>query len=176
MRLCLPGEKPLISFFGDDHGILKIKCSRGDLTLERFFVGAFEAQEGFGADGVDSLIPIFYRREVLFSSGFDAREAEFFAHDLSEFFESQVDFGEMGAGLVTCFAFAALFAFPLPVPLEVHYGDPMIFEGTGSEDDEVIGGYVEQVRARIAELIEVGRAQREGRSPRSSPSIDGGAR
>jgi 1-acyl-sn-glycerol-3-phosphate acyltransferase len=69
-----------------------------------------------------------------------------------------------------------LFAFPLPVPLEVHYGDPMIFEGTGSEDDEVIGGYVEQVRARIAELIEVGRAQREGRSPRSSPSIDGGAR
>lgn len=66
-----------------------------------------------------------------------------------------------------------LFAFPLPVPLEVHYGEPMLFSGTGSEDDEVIAGYVEQVRARIASLIEIGRARREGRA---LGSLEGGVR
>jgi 1-acyl-sn-glycerol-3-phosphate acyltransferase len=55
-----------------------------------------------------------------------------------------------------------LLALPLPVRLEVHYGAPLVFEGDGSEDDEVIAGYVEQVKARIAELIEVGRRHREG--------------
>ena len=38
----------------------------------------------------------------------------------------------------------------------------MIFEGTGTEDDEVIAGYVEQVRGRIAELIEIGRRHKAG--------------
>ena len=28
--------------------------------------------------------------------------------------------------------------------------------GTGSEDDEVVGGYVEQVKGKIAELMEAG--------------------
>lgn len=55
-----------------------------------------------------------------------------------------------------------LLALPLPVRLEVHYGEAMVFEGTGSEDDEVIAGHVERVKARIAELIEVGRRHREG--------------
>ena len=54
------------------------------------------------------------------------------------------------------------FALPLPVGLEVHYGEPMVFTGTGSEDDHVVSGHVEQVKARIAELIEAGRAVREG--------------
>ena len=53
-----------------------------------------------------------------------------------------------------------LFALPLPVKLEIHYSAPMIFEGTGSEDDEVINGYVEQVRERIAALLEYGRKHR----------------
>ena len=55
-----------------------------------------------------------------------------------------------------------LLAVPLPVRLEVHYGAPLIFAGDGSEDDEVIAGYVDQVKARIAELIEVGRRHRSG--------------
>jgi 1-acyl-sn-glycerol-3-phosphate acyltransferase len=50
-----------------------------------------------------------------------------------------------------------LLTIPLPVSLEVRYGEPMVFSGTGNEDDEVIAGYVEQVRSRIAELMEVGR-------------------
>ena len=43
-----------------------------------------------------------------------------------------------------------LLALPLPVRLAVHYGEPMLFEGTGSEDDEVINGHVERVKERIA--------------------------
>ncbi|APR77051.1 Hypothetical protein A7982_02398 [Minicystis rosea] len=52
-------------------------------------------------------------------------------------------------------------ALPLPVRLSVHYGEPIVFEGTGTEDDEVIYAYVDQVKARIAALIEIGRAARE---------------
>ena len=47
---------------------------------------------------------------------------------------------------------------PRPAKLSVHYGEPMHFEGTGSEDDDAIRGYVEQVKARIGGLIEKGRA------------------
>jgi len=54
-------------------------------------------------------------------------------------------------------------ALPLPVSCEVHYGAPMRFEGSGDEDDTVIKGYVEQVKARIAELIEAARASRRSR-------------
>jgi 1-acyl-sn-glycerol-3-phosphate acyltransferase len=50
---------------------------------------------------------------------------------------------------------------PLPVQLEVHYGAPMLFEGTGNEEDSVIWGYVERVKAQIAQLIETGRALRK---------------
>lgn len=49
---------------------------------------------------------------------------------------------------------------PLPVRLSVHFGEPMLFEGTGHEDDEVVVRYVEQVKERIAQLIEAGRAAR----------------
>jgi 1-acyl-sn-glycerol-3-phosphate acyltransferase len=52
-----------------------------------------------------------------------------------------------------------LLAVPLPVRLSVTYGEPMVFTGTGSEDDEVIQGHVEAVKARIAALIEAGRAR-----------------
>jgi len=49
---------------------------------------------------------------------------------------------------------------PRPASLAIHYGAPMRFEGTGAEDDDVIEGYVEQVKAKIASLIEEGRAMR----------------
>jgi hypothetical protein len=38
----------------------------------------------------------------------------------------------------------------------------MFFDGTGSEEDEVVYGYVEQVKERIAELIDAGRRRRKG--------------
>ena len=53
-----------------------------------------------------------------------------------------------------------LLPVPLPVHCHVHYGEPMRFEGTGNEPDEVINGYVAQVRGQVEELIAIGRRQR----------------
>src|SRR5690554_1046497 len=53
-----------------------------------------------------------------------------------------------------------LLPLPMPVHCEIYYGAPMYFSGNGNEEDRVINGYVEQVRARIAELIEQGRQER----------------
>lgn len=51
---------------------------------------------------------------------------------------------------------------PLPAKLEVHYSAPMIFEGTGAEEDEVVQENVDKVKARIARLIDLGRKRRRG--------------
>ncbi len=55
---------------------------------------------------------------------------------------------------------AYLLPLPLPVQLAVHYGEPMIFEGTGNEDDATIEHKVEEVKSRIAALIEHGERMR----------------
>lgn len=49
---------------------------------------------------------------------------------------------------------------PKPMPCQIFYGEPMYFEGDGSESDEVIHQYVDQVSEKISELIEEGRAHR----------------
>src|SRR5262249_46454731 len=57
------------------------------------------------------------------------------------------------------------YILPIPLPqtrLELCYGAPMRFSGTGSEDDDVIIGYVQQVKARIEQLIDLGRRRRKG--------------
>lgn len=56
-----------------------------------------------------------------------------------------------------------LLPIPRPVPLELYYSEPMLFEGTGNEEDSVIQGYVEEVKDRIADLIERGVRIRRGR-------------
>lgn len=53
-----------------------------------------------------------------------------------------------------------LLPLPRPVPLEIYYSEPMRFAGTGNEEDHVIVEYVDQVKARIAGLIEEGRRAR----------------
>jgi 1-acyl-sn-glycerol-3-phosphate acyltransferase len=58
---------------------------------------------------------------------------------------------------------------PRPVRLEVHYGTPLRFEGTGSEEDDVIVRYVEQVKSSIAALIEKGRESRRGHLKEANP-------
>lgn len=50
-----------------------------------------------------------------------------------------------------------LVPMPMPLPCELHYGEPLRFEGTGNEADHVIEGYVERVRAAIEHLIAEGR-------------------
>jgi 1-acyl-sn-glycerol-3-phosphate acyltransferase len=50
---------------------------------------------------------------------------------------------------------------PLPKPCELYYGEPMVFEGTGNEEDEVIERYVQEVKDKIGELITRGLRRRE---------------
>ena len=53
-----------------------------------------------------------------------------------------------------------LVIWPLPVSCQIHYGKPLEFDGDGSETDDVIHGYVEQVKDSIRELIRDGLAAR----------------
>jgi len=53
-------------------------------------------------------------------------------------------------------------ALPLPVKLEIEYGAPMRFDGDGTEDDEVIVAYVDEVKRRITEMLGRGRRRRRG--------------
>ena len=62
-----------------------------------------------------------------------------------------------------------LLPIPRPVPLAIYYGEPMRFLGTGREEDHVIAGYVEQVKARVAELLARGVHERR-------PGAGGGMR
>ncbi|MBH24047.1 MAG: acyltransferase [Myxococcales bacterium] len=45
---------------------------------------------------------------------------------------------------------------PLPVKCDIYYGEPMHFEGDGTEADEVILSYVDLVKRRVAELMREG--------------------
>ncbi len=56
-----------------------------------------------------------------------------------------------------------LLPLPKPTTFDLTYGDAMFFEGNGQEDDEVIQDYVEQVKAKIADLIAQGRSRRKPR-------------
>jgi 1-acyl-sn-glycerol-3-phosphate acyltransferase len=55
-----------------------------------------------------------------------------------------------------------IFAVPLPVSLEVRYGAPIVLEGTGSEDDEIVAAHVERVKGAIQGLMEEGIKHRKG--------------
>jgi 1-acyl-sn-glycerol-3-phosphate acyltransferase len=52
-----------------------------------------------------------------------------------------------------------LLPLPLPAACAVHYGTPMVFSGTGNEDDAAVEGHVEEVKRRVAELVETGRGE-----------------
>ena len=58
-----------------------------------------------------------------------------------------------------------LLTIPRPAKCEVHFGAPLLFSGSGTEEDEVVVRHVDEVKARIAELIERARATRKERSP-----------
>ncbi|HEY8379431.1 MAG TPA: lysophospholipid acyltransferase family protein [Nannocystis sp.] len=49
-----------------------------------------------------------------------------------------------------------LLPLPLPLACELHFGKPMHFPGTGREPDEVIEGYVEQVKSVVELLVQRG--------------------
>jgi 1-acyl-sn-glycerol-3-phosphate acyltransferase len=49
---------------------------------------------------------------------------------------------------------------PLPVKYRITFGEPMLFEGNPSDEDEVIAEKVEEVKARIAGMLAEGLAAR----------------
>lgn len=53
-------------------------------------------------------------------------------------------------------------ALPRPTTLQVYFGEPLRFEGSGNEEDVVIQRWVHQVKASIAGLIERGVRERPG--------------
>ena len=80
-----------------------------------------------------------------------------------------------GLGRVLGVPYIPLTKYLLPVPkpttFQLVYSTPMRFEGDGSEPDEIVLGYVEQVRARIAWLIEQGRSLRDGHIVEHAPTV-----
>ncbi len=52
---------------------------------------------------------------------------------------------------------------PLPVHLDLLFGEPLFFEGTGNEDDEYIRECVAKVKASIRKILDDGMARRSGR-------------
>ena len=52
---------------------------------------------------------------------------------------------------------------PLPRPCSVHFGPPMVFSGTGREDDETIEKMVDEVRDEVRGLLDGGRKRHEKR-------------
>ncbi len=56
-----------------------------------------------------------------------------------------------------------LLPVPRPVRLEIYYDAPIVLDGTGNEEDEVIFGHVERIKGCIASLIETGASIRRGR-------------
>ena len=54
---------------------------------------------------------------------------------------------------------------PLPAKIEIEYGSPIHFEGTGNEEDSTIRGYVERVKEVIASMIDAGARRRKGEPP-----------
>jgi 1-acyl-sn-glycerol-3-phosphate acyltransferase len=52
--------------------------------------------------------------------------------------------------------------FPFPVRYHLYFGEPMEFRGNPNDEDEVIVRKVDQVKARIAEMIQRGLRERRG--------------
>jgi 1-acyl-sn-glycerol-3-phosphate acyltransferase len=56
-----------------------------------------------------------------------------------------------------------------PAKIEIEYGPPMHFTGTGNEDDAVVHGYVDKVKEVIAGMIDSGARRRRGEAPLLTP-------
>jgi 1-acyl-sn-glycerol-3-phosphate acyltransferase len=52
---------------------------------------------------------------------------------------------------------------PRPTSLEIYFDEPILLEGTGNEEDEVIFGHVNRIKQRIATLLDNGARIRRGR-------------
>jgi 1-acyl-sn-glycerol-3-phosphate acyltransferase len=51
---------------------------------------------------------------------------------------------------------------PLPVKMEIEYGPPLVFSGSGNEDDAIVFGYVDKVKEVIGKMLASGAKRRRG--------------
>jgi hypothetical protein len=51
---------------------------------------------------------------------------------------------------------------PLPAQIEIEYAPAMRFAGTGNEEDEMVAGYVAQVKGVISRLLSESVRRRRG--------------
>jgi len=58
----------------------------------------------------------------------------------------------------------------LPAKIEIEYGAPIRFPGTGNENDEVVAGYVERVKQVLSSMLDAGARRRRG-EPSLSPKL-----
>lgn len=54
---------------------------------------------------------------------------------------------------------------PLPAKVQIQYGAPMVFSGSGNEDDAIVFGYVDKVKEVIAKMLAAGAKRRRGDVP-----------
>jgi 1-acyl-sn-glycerol-3-phosphate acyltransferase len=59
---------------------------------------------------------------------------------------------------------------PLPAKIEIEYGAPMRFAGTGNEDDAIVQGLVGEVQREIARMLSAGVRRRRGESEKGGPA------
>jgi hypothetical protein len=50
----------------------------------------------------------------------------------------------------------------LPAKVHILFGEPLVFEGTGSEEDEQVTPMVQRVERAVKALIDEGLARRKG--------------
>jgi 1-acyl-sn-glycerol-3-phosphate acyltransferase len=55
--------------------------------------------------------------------------------------------------------------FPIPAKVQIEYGQPLVFSGTGNEDDEIVFGYVDKVKEAISRMLAAGEKRRRGEPP-----------
>lgn len=54
---------------------------------------------------------------------------------------------------------------PLPAKIEIEYGAPMHFAGTGNEEEAIVRGYADKVKEAIAGMVDAGARRRRGEPP-----------
>jgi 1-acyl-sn-glycerol-3-phosphate acyltransferase len=86
-----------------------------------------------------------------------------------EAFPTVVNAYRLGRALGLPYLPIAAYGIPLPLPakIEIEYGAPMRFSGTGNEDDEVVRGLVAEVKAAITRMLSAGVRRRRGEAPQT---------
>lgn len=85
----------------------------------------------------------------------------------SEAFPTVANAYKLGRLLGVPYVPIVAYGLPIPIParMDIQYGEPMFFSGTGNEDDEIVFGYVDKVKEAIAKMLATGERKRRGELP-----------